>query len=245
MDGQKQYHAALEKSMREYMTQHAGEFAMQGADGKPIPNEEPATDAGTGVPSTNVEKQVLVQPDVAAAQRRKEDEANAFQYAFDLIVTGLKALGSGVWALLGWGGDMLSGLPGGRDLGLLVVILALLLSNWWTYNALKGKNSPAVQESEARRAARLPVSPVGKGPEDVQRMVDVAVQKYFGSSVEPGGNVDLGSQTAAILRELNALEERIVVIRTGLIAVDVVGEVGFEEMREGHPPVSGALDTLE
>lgn len=232
--------------MRDYMKQHSSEFAMQGADGKPIPDEEPAE--STGVESTNVEKEVLVQPDLAAARQKKvEEDANAFQYAFDSIVTGVRALGSGLWALVQWFGDILSGLPGGRDLALLLLVVALLLSNLWTYNAWKGnKNQAKTQEREARKAARLGFSPVGTSAEDMQRMVDGAVQKYLIGSSEPGEVGNLGSHTAVILRELNAIEERIIKLRTGLVAADAVGEAGLEErLHQRHEPVSGALDTLE
>lgn len=245
IDGQKQYHASLEKSMRDYMKQHASEFVMQGADGKPIPDEEPVHSAG--VESTNVEKEVLVQPDLAAARRKKvEEDANAFQYALDRIVTGGKALGSGIWALVQWFGDMLGGLPGGRDLALLLLVFALLLSNWWTYTAWKSHKSQAkTQEREARRAARLGFSPVGTSVEDLQRMVDGAVQKHLVGPSESGEVSGLGSQTAMILRQLNALEERIITLRTGLVAADAVGEAGLDDMHRHNPPASGELDTLE
>ncbi|GHJ86827.1 hypothetical protein NliqN6_3229 [Naganishia liquefaciens] len=244
VDGQKQYHASLEKSMREYMKQHASEFTMQGADGKPIPDEEPTHSAG--VESTNVEKEVLVQPDLAAARRRKEEEdANAFQYALDRIISGGKALGSGLWALIQWFGDMLGGLPGGRDLALLLLVVALLLSNWWTYTAWRShKDHAKGQGREVRRAARN-FSPVGTSAEDMQRMVNGAVKKYLSGTSESSEVGCLGSQTAVILEQLNALEERIVTLRTKLVAVEAVGEAGLEEIHRRGPPVSGALDTLE
>lgn len=242
IEGQKQYHAALDKSMREYMAAHPDEFAMQGADGKPITDDQPSG-ADSGVASTNVEKEVLVDSDVAAASQKKAQEDAG---AVDRIFGVLKAVGSGLGDLFGMIGDMFSGLPGGRDLGLVLVILVLLLSNWWTYNALKGNKNPvAVQEREVRRAARAAVSSPGTTAEDVQKMVDSAVQSYFASSVAPGGSVDLGSETATILRELNALEDRIITIRTQVVAVDAVGAPGVEVMLEGQSPVSGALDTLE
>ena len=227
------------------MKQHASEFAMQGADGKPIPNEEPVPPAG--IESTNVEKEVLVQPDLAAARRKKvEEDANAFQYALDRIVTGGQALGSGLWALVQWFGDMLGGLPGGRDLALLLLVLVLLLSNWWTYTAWKSnKVQMKTQGREARRAAGLGFSPVGISAEDIQRMVDDAVQKYLVGPSESGEVGGLGSQTTVILKQLNALEERIITLRTGLVAADAVGEAGLEEMHRHDPPVSGELDTLE
>lgn len=48
-----------------------------------------------------------------------------------------------------------------------------------------------------------------------------------------------------ILRQLNALEERIITLRTGLVAADAVGEAGLDDMHRHNPPASGELDTLE
>lgn len=251
IDGQKQYHNALEQSMREYMKDHSSEFAMQGADGKPIPETESVEDiSGTGgVGATNVEKSVLVQPDVAAARRKKEEEdASAFQYALDRIITGGKALGSGVWALVRWFGDILGGLPFGKDLALVLIIGVLLVSNLWTYKALKGSKVARVERRE-RRAAQLDTTPIGAGSAELQRMVDKAVNQYFKGSAESVGLGDasaaLGSYTAVILQELNALEDRIVRIRTEVVATDVVGEAGMVNIQEEQHPVSGAMDTLE
>ncbi|KAJ9119609.1 hypothetical protein QFC22_003318 [Naganishia vaughanmartiniae] len=248
IDGQKQYHNALETSMREYMKEHASEFAMQGADGKPIPEIE-ATDEAGGVGATNVEKSVLVQPDVAAARRKKEEEdASAFQYALDRIITGGKALGSGVWALVRWFGDIIGGLPYGKDLALVLVIGLLLASNLWTYKALKGSKVARVERRE-RRAAKVDTTPIGAGPADLQQMVDTAVDKYFQGSAESIGlgeaSGTLGSYTALILQELNALENRIVQIRTAVVTADVVGEAGMVDIQDGQHPTSGAMDTLE
>lgn len=251
IDGQKQYHNALEQSMREYMKEHASEFAMQGADGKPIQEaEEVVETSGTGgVGATNVEKSVLVQPDVAAARRKKEEEdASAFQYALDRIITGGKALGSGVWALVRWFGDIIGGLPFGKDLALVLVIGLLLASNLWTYKALKGSKVARVERRE-RRAATSGTTPIGAGPSDLQQLVDKAVNQYFKGSAESDdlgeASAMLGSYTALILQELNALENRIVQIRTGIVTADVVGEAGMVNIQEGQHPVSGAMDTLE
>ncbi|KAJ9104253.1 hypothetical protein QFC19_004070 [Naganishia cerealis] len=252
VDGQKQYHAALEQSMREYMKEHASEFAMQGADGKPITEVETADEVGAtgGVGATNVEEQVLVQPDLAAARRKRlEEDASAFQYALDRMITGGKAFGSGVWALVRWFGDIIGGLPFGKDLALVLVIGLLLVSNVWTYKALKSNKVSRVEDRESKRAAKLGSSPVGSGTADLQQLVDKAVTRYFQASAESIGlgeaGSSLGSYTAVILQELNALENRIVEIRKGIVAIDVVGEAGMVDIREGQHPVSGEMDTLE
>ncbi|KAJ9094451.1 hypothetical protein QFC21_005990 [Naganishia friedmannii] len=249
IDGQKQYHNALEQSMREYMKEHASEFAVQGADGKPIPETEEADETSGNIGATNVEKSVLVQPDVAAARRKKEEEdASAFQYALDRIITGGKALGSGVWALVRWFGDIIGGLPFGKDFALVLVIGFLIASNLWTYKALKG-SKPARVERRERRAAQSDTTPIGASPVELQQMVDKAVNQYFKGSAESVGlgeaSAGLGSYTAAILQELNALENRIIQIRTGVVTADVVGEAGMVNIQEGQHPVSGAMDTLE
>ena len=129
MDGQRQYHADLEKGMRAHIKQHATEFLMKGQSA--VPDEEALAEEEKQESPTEAEA-------YAAQQRTRRDlDSWTLQGGVDHIVSGARSILSGVWSIASTLTDYLQDLPLTRSTVLVAVISLLVLSNIYTYLAHK------------------------------------------------------------------------------------------------------------
>lgn len=149
VDGQKTYHASLEKNIREYIKQHASEFRREGDDGQPI-EEEPVAE----------EQQEVAQTKDDAA-RKREDEKSALQAAIDSIITGAKSIAGGVYTAAETLGEMLEGMPITREQLLLGLVIFLVLTNFWTYTHLRSSELRTILSAAAAPRTPAVARPAG------------------------------------------------------------------------------------
>jgi len=187
--------------MKEYIKEHAAEYA--GADGIPAEDDD---DAGEDKAEEPTEAAAY------AAQQRKERQDRDFwsmQGGLDTVVSGVKAIGSGVKAVFDALSDLLSDGPGGKQTLAGAIILLLVLSNVYTYYAYRSTGAGV----DARRARRLSYGH-GGGGEVADNEVEEAVRRIL--QERSRSPVD---QARELERTLDGVEERVKHLRALLSGV--------------------------
>ncbi|KAK8845532.1 hypothetical protein IAR55_006247 [Kwoniella newhampshirensis] len=158
IDGQKTYHDDLEVGMRAYMKENPSEFA--GADGVDEVEEDTVVDEKAKEASPTEAQEY------AARARRDRQDRDLFtlQGGIDSVVAGVKALLSGIRSVLDSVFDILSDTPLGTQL-MGAVIIALVISNIWTYMSMDSRSH------SARRAKRIGRSSFDDEVTEAVRMV--------------------------------------------------------------------------
>ena len=149
------------------MKEHATEFAGEGG----VVDDEVEEDRGKPDQPTEAE--------AYAAQQRKDKQdkdRTVFQRALDMVMGGFGMVGSG----LKTAGDAINDMPGGKEAVLGGIIALLVISNIWTYYAVKPGEG-----AELRRAKRLS-GRGGMGEDEVAEALRLVLEgKTGGDPVVP------------------------------------------------------------
>jgi hypothetical protein len=136
IEGQKQYHDDLDKGMRAHMKAHPTEFFPEGASAE---DAEPAEDESL----TDAEKYAL---QTRKNQNRQSQDYSALQGALDSVLSGFKAIFSGLSTAIASISDLLSlGEEGSKVVILGILVLILVGSNVYTYVAYR-PTSPELRQ---------------------------------------------------------------------------------------------------
>ncbi|ORY82371.1 hypothetical protein BCR35DRAFT_303777 [Leucosporidium creatinivorum] len=220
MDGQKTYHADLEKAMRAYIQQHRSEFLEEGqdVDAQSVADTASLTDGGVGSSARATDA-----ADAAGDVNKKEDGRGG------PITTILRAIAGTL-------SDLVGGLSP-TSAGLAFVVLVLVLSNLWTLASrpTSGSSSPG-----SRSSSRAPPMRHGsdRTPDQVALAVRDVLRDYFndaaagssggaGSEAEgqegaaaPKVPLDPRAEAEEIRAVLDGLQERIARLRGALEQVE-------------------------
>ncbi|VDB86223.1 unnamed protein product [Peniophora sp. CBMAI 1063] len=241
IDGQKTYHADLDKAMRAYINAHKQEFLPAGLEdvvSAPDPSEPPTKDA-LPLNGTAISASAQVQEKYNEKQRERERNARGMQWAYDTFEGALgvaKRSTSGALDLLGDAWDQTP-----STAILWFVIIALLLSNFWTI----ANNRKIDAEREARRTLYgesrkemfgydAPRTRPTHGRPVEEEWVQSAVQSFLeelaarrGTSsastappAAPTSGEDMKAQIKELGAALDAVEERIKALRASLAELD-------------------------
>ncbi|KAK0476622.1 hypothetical protein IW261DRAFT_318914 [Armillaria novae-zelandiae] len=206
IDGQKVYHADLEKAMRAYISEHQSEFVPEGVDPAALALVEPVTAADV--------KQPTLEPTSEEGRKQRERERNrrGLQWAWDTFegaASVAKQSTKGALELIGDAWDQSS-----STTILIFVIVLLVISNIWTlarmgYKAESGKRK-VLQTTEEREkwihgvvTALWDELSAGKG----------AVVAVTDGHFDP---TKLGDEIISMTRKLDDMEERIRHIKENL-----------------------------
>ncbi|EIW87259.1 hypothetical protein CONPUDRAFT_116443 [Coniophora puteana RWD-64-598 SS2] len=234
IDGQKVYHADLDKAMRMYIQEHASEFIPSGVDPTAVVPVEPATPAAEHPPAGSplADGAGKAVDAVSAAQAREhERNARGLQWAYETFegAYGVATRSTaGALELLRDAWDQSS-----STTILYFVIVVLVLSNVWTL-ALVGRREEVGRRKEARKMeererwvqgivtgvweemANGRVVRVGAGIPGLGGDEAGALPDHLGGGPIGGVHEELGS----IERTLDAIEDRVKMIRGSLHATD-------------------------
>jgi len=221
IDGQKVYHADLEKAMRAYIGEHQSEFVPEGVDPAALALVEPVTAADV--------KQPTLEPTSEEGRKQRERERNrrGLQWAWDTFegaASVAKQSTKGALELIGDAWDQSS-----STTILIFVIVLLVISNIWTlarmgYKAESGRRK-VVQTTEEREkwihgvvTALWDELSAGKG----------AVVAVTDGHFDP---TKLGNEIISMTRKLDDMEERIRHIKENLQGLVVeVTDAGAETL---------------
>jgi len=144
IDGQRTYHADLERAMRQYILSHPTEFIPAGSDAVQTADAlESASDAQlTSALSPTGDKPIEFTP----TDRRKVAEQRSLQWALDTFTSAISLTSQSFWGLIDILGDLWEGAPDMPDMpdsstfsnGRIwwVVVVFLLGLNIWTWSSL-------------------------------------------------------------------------------------------------------------
>ncbi|TDL20919.1 GRAM-domain-containing protein [Rickenella mellea] len=220
LDGQKTYHADLERAMRSYINEHRTEFIPDGVD---VADAEPLAEAivesplpvtpGTAVPLT---------PGSADAEKQREHERNqrGLQWAWDTLMGAWKVAKQSTTGAL----DLISDAwdQSSSTTILIFVIVVLVLSNLWTL-MMVGKREEIGRRKELRKvaererwvqgvvAALWEEMAAGRGPHPQVQSDGALIPKVSSDWRDEVGEINLA---------LDAVEERVKRIRKGLQELD-------------------------
>lgn len=217
IEGQKSYHADLEKAMRAYIHQHRSEFLEEGQ----------APDAESSDEEASVEEGSW-NPDAAAAGAEGSSARAEDAGAFGALTRALPLLRP-VVDFLSSVGDLLGGLVGGMSLtsgALTFVVGFLLLSNLWTLS--RRPATPSRARSDHPSSTPSP----HRTPDEVANAVRDVLQDYFSLKTLPppptaaapvpsqGAVLDPTMEARELARLLDELEARVARLKTSLSELD-------------------------
>jgi hypothetical protein len=234
VDGQMQYHDALDKAMRAYIAEHRAEFLPEGVDEAAVEaaaeaSPEPAhgalaADAGAG-------------PSDAQRARERERSQRGLQWAYDTFAGAFKVARTSTEGALDLLGDAWEQSSGGT---LLYGVIALLvLSNAWTL-AMVGRREDAGRRRalhEADDRERLVRSVLAGLWQDVATgklpppPVPAAAAPVAAPHAHARGAHGAHGEVADLHAALDAIEQRVRALRQGLAEALVEDEdVEFVEL---------------
>ncbi|KAG8943071.1 hypothetical protein FRC04_003217 [Tulasnella sp. 424] len=218
LDGQRTYHADLERAIRKYISEHPTEFIPEGA---------PADAAATVVseaeaPPTSPTGETT--PEAAGAvDSRRITERRTIQWALDTFTSAMKLTSQSFWGLVDILQDLLESAPdmpssGGGNWVWWAVVAFLLVMNLWTWSSLS--QSRAREELTQKRFGG--VSPVGSPLVDpvqgAERVAAEAVRVFWQGVSEQQNSAwkeELIGEIRALRTEMGRLEERLQVVEGG------------------------------
>lgn len=210
--GQRQYHSDLDKAMRMYIQEHQSEFIPEGVDPCAVAPAEPITPiAEASEPGLDV-----VSGEEVWKARERDRNRRGLQWAYDTIdgaynVAKRSTMDAIELVKEAWEQSSSTTI-------LWFVIVALVFSNLWTLS-LVGKREEAGRRKEAKKA------------EERERWVQEVVHSIWEEmSTRPSGSFvpalqlgppsDWKAEIADLRQALDAVEERVGVIRESLNALD-------------------------
>ncbi|THV00736.1 GRAM-domain-containing protein [Dendrothele bispora CBS 962.96] len=225
IDGQKTYHADLEKAMRAYITEHQTEFVPEGVKIDPATIVAPEAVS----PTTEIGGDKLTAAE-HSKNRERERNARGLQWAYDTFEGATKVAKdsiSGLWDLVKDAWDQSS-----TTTILYFLIAGLVVSNIYTYSRMGSANTTAVENR--RRTVNGNVGRRFDDREDREKLIRSIVTTLWDELAAGKGPQAITSgsgpsqqtftfspeswpdDVAKILQTLDEVEERVKVIRVGL-----------------------------
>lgn len=207
IDGQKTYHANLERAMRTYITLHKTEFIPKGADGKAV--EEVAAvlakPASPTIPSAAIMN--MTSEDIRKA-KEKERSQRGLQWALDTVEGTAKVAQQSFTGAIELIKDTWE--SSSTTAVLWFVVVGLLLSNIWTY----------VRAGRIEAAARRQLGPKREG--DIQMVVGESVRDAFKvlEEVVRGEGMSKDEEVAEVKRALQSVDARVKKVEERLSSLD-------------------------
>ncbi|KAJ6516452.1 hypothetical protein C8R45DRAFT_960190 [Mycena sanguinolenta] len=223
IDGQKEYHSDLDKAIRVYISEHSSEFMPEGVEvplPDPTPAAGPATAGSTSEPLT-------------AKEREQERSQRGMQWAWDTFDGAAQVAKQSVKGLLelirdGWEHSTMTTILYG-------VIFLLLISNAWTYYR-------AVKADKVRNKAKKQLEKVEDQEQFLAGVVTALFDEFASGKLTaappavastavpplvtgvPSGK-DVNLELAAIHSALDAVEERVRLIRENLKDIGTLNDM--------------------
>ncbi|KAK4685181.1 hypothetical protein P7C73_g4972, partial [Tremellales sp. Uapishka_1] len=166
IEGQKQFHDDMEAGMRQYIKEHPTEFAGEGG----VEEEE------TAFVELDKDQPTAAEAYAADARRKRQEEDYTYlQGALDAIVTGFKAIFTGLKTLFDTIVDMLSDAPFTKETFMGLLIFVLVISNIYTYliagpkDAAKRERRLGQKQETRDLAEAMRLFLAGAGPREVTK----------------------------------------------------------------------------
>ncbi|KAJ7664697.1 hypothetical protein B0H17DRAFT_952029 [Mycena rosella] len=225
IDGQKTYHADLEKAMRAYIQEHKSEFMPEGVDPAEIIVPEPAADAAPKSPSLAADGSEKI-------LRERERNQRGLQWAWDTFDGAYQVARQSTKGALELIHDAWENSTSSTILYLLIAVL--IVSNVWTYMRMgsavktgrkKQKELAKVEDKEQwvagvvthlwdeLAAGKLAVAPVVPGAAP-------AAGEPIALPPAVGGPEALKVEVSNLLTALDAVEERVRLLRESIASLN-------------------------
>ncbi|KAF9820756.1 hypothetical protein IEO21_01199 [Rhodonia placenta] len=215
IDGQKEYHGDLDKSMRAYIHEHQSEFIPEGVD--PSVVEETESQAAEMSPRPSMERPSIVDQQVRNSRDFKRDQ-RGLQWAYDTFEGACKVAQQSTAGLLELIRDAWE--QSTSTTILYFVIVFLVISNVWTL-AMVGGREEAGRRKELKR--------MEEREKWVQGIVQALWEELVASKNTPGGTAlspsprpiaDWREEVGDINTALDIIEDRVRNIRESLAVLD-------------------------
>lgn len=215
IEGQKTYHADLDRAMRVYIAAHQTEFIPAGADPALVDAQTPPVLSTPAAESTT-----LANPAAQAQERERERNARGMQWAYETLegtfgVARRSTMGALELVREAWEQSTSTAV-------LWFVIVFLVCSNILTLTRI-GKRGEVGRRKELRRTVEREqwvkdalvafwddVATAGRGRDIVSPLI----------STREDGTIDVRTELAEITRALDTVEERVKNLRESLNALD-------------------------
>ncbi|KAG9222112.1 hypothetical protein CCMSSC00406_0009563 [Pleurotus cornucopiae] len=231
IEGQKVYHSDLDRAMRAYIQEHQSEFLPAGIDVAAITPQPEAVTSPTTASSPPLSTE--------EARKTREHERNqrAFQWAYDTFDGAFGVAKRSTFGALELIKDAWE--QSSSTTILIFIIVGLVLSNLWTLTMM-GKKEDEGRVKEAKRTlerekwvqgvvtALWEELAAGKGPVGVVAPRDPLPAQTLPPLVMPqagAGATSYGEEIKTIERALDAVEERLQMLRHSLQTVKSLHEV--------------------
>lgn len=216
IDGQKTYHADLEKSMRAYIHAHRSEFLSEGQDA-----EVASIDEDTASLEEQREVDQGRRPSMSAAAAESTASDNPFLRTIRPVLD----LASGVGELFGGMSPVSAGLS--------FIVAFLVLSNMWTLSS-RPKDDGAARMTSGIARAPASRSTGRRNPDEIALAVRGALHDYFALHPPP-------APTAAAVVDSDPAEDTLLDPAKEAVAIAAV----LEELEARMAKLRGALAELE
>ncbi|KIO07078.1 hypothetical protein M404DRAFT_998507 [Pisolithus tinctorius Marx 270] len=212
IEGQKQYHSDLDKAMRMYIQEHQSEFIPEGIDPCAVAPVEPIT------PIAEAAELALdgVSGEEVWKARERDRNRRGLQWAYDTLdgaynVAKRSTMGAIELVKEAWDQSSSTTI-------LWFVIVALVFSNIWTL-ALVGKREEAGRRKEAKKAEEREKW-VKEVVHSIWEEMSARPSGSFMPALQLGPSTDWKAEIVGLRQALDAVEERVKVIRENLDALD-------------------------
>ncbi|CCM07179.1 uncharacterized protein FIBRA_09520 [Fibroporia radiculosa] len=215
IDGQKQYHVDLDKSMRTYIHEHQSEFIPEGVDAAVV---EEAAESHTveASPRPSVERPSLSEDELRKA-REYERNQRGLQWAYDTFEGALKVARHSTAGLIellrdAWDQSTSTAI-------LYFVIVFLVISNIWTL-VMVGKREEVGRRKEMRKTEEREKWVQGVVTALWDELVATRNSPGAGSSLVPRPAADWRDEVGEINVALDYIEQRVRLVKESLKELD-------------------------
>jgi hypothetical protein len=236
IEGQKAYHADLDHAMRNYIHQHQSEFVPAGVDPAVLPDATPAEDAPAAIEVTSPIKSSLEGVEEERKQRERERNQRGLQWAWETFegassVARRSTRGALELVAEAWEQSTSTTIC-------ILLIVVLVLSNVWTLVSMGGREEVGrkkemMRVDERERWVQGVVTALweelaAKGVPGSAHVAGGGVAGVGESSAVPAGESSLPppqspnwrEEVAELAKTLDAVEERVQLIRNNLNSLD-------------------------
>lgn len=214
MEGQRVYHADLERAMRAYINEHRTEFVPDGEEEGAVQSIEAVAET----PSSPMSLHHPRSPEDEKLERLKDTERRGLQWALDPLTGAGNVARQSFWGAIDLLGDLAESAPAGNIW--LWLVLLLVVSNVWTLVSLRQANK---REDMTRR--RGPVgrgygSVGGRGTEEMEREIAAEAVRAFLDGITKQREwavpeVDLGGES------MGSVKQEVMKLQQAVDAIDV------------------------
>lgn len=221
IEGQKQYHADLEKAMRKYITEHKTEFVPEGMEDVVT---SPAVINAIGEENAANGVNVPLSEEEASKKREHERNQRATQWAFDTVMGAWKVARQSTLDAVDLVSDAWD--QSSSTTILYFVIVVLVISNLWTLVMVGrreevGRRKEMIKIEEQKKWVHSIVAALWEERQTGRHYPGgTQLPDAIPSSATPASSGDFNLELAELNRELDIVEERIRNIRQSLNNLD-------------------------